>query len=301
MSQDQHWFGACATSSGLTLAGWWPAGDAHGPRRGPGRRTAARGAPPAPVHARRRTGPAAGSWARAPVVAAAGWRGASGSGWTGGSHRGAGGPGPDQCGQLGDRVVGHLSRSFLLLLVARVSNTAESFPCTSITALAVSSSAVSRSFSRRNRAASRCSVVTGCAPEAPPNASKAPLSRCSRQALISEVYRPSRRSNAPRPTRSQARTPPARPACTSPGTSDAGPARAPAGQERPAQPQRAPRPALLSSSSHSTRTSFPPSKTLIRTVLVPHPRLTGRVHALRRDSAAPDPSSGGPIAADGPT
>src|SRR5690606_3804214 len=47
-----------------------------------------------------------------------------------------------------------------------------------------------------------CSGLAGPGPADRPSACRAPLSRWSRQALISEVYRPSRRSSAPLASRS---------------------------------------------------------------------------------------------------
>jgi len=69
---------------------------------------------------------------------------------------------------------------------------------------AVANSDLSRSISLRSRAASFCPALAGGAPAGRPSACKAPASRWSRQALISDVYKPSRRSNAPLATRSHA-------------------------------------------------------------------------------------------------
>ena len=120
------------------------------------------------------------------------------------SHRRARRPHPDQRGQLGDGGVGHVSLSFLLLPAARLSNRAESFDWTSITWRAVSSSPLRRWTCRRSRAASATAGSAGGAPDGRPNASSAPASRWARHALINDVYRPSRRSNAPFPARSHA-------------------------------------------------------------------------------------------------
>ena len=83
------------------------------------------------------------------------------------------------------------------LSVASCSNSAESFPWTSMTLRALSSSAARRSFSRRSRATSRSRGSAGWRPAGLASASSAPRSRCLRHSEINEVYRPSRRSSAP--------------------------------------------------------------------------------------------------------
>ena len=69
---------------------------------------------------------------------------------------------------------------------------------------AVLSSALRRSFSLRSRVVSFSAGLAGGAPPGRARAAMAPASRWSRHALISDVYRPSRRSSAPLPARSHA-------------------------------------------------------------------------------------------------
>jgi len=64
----------------LAIGQIWARAGSRGPRPGPGRRTAARAARPAPAHARPPTGPAPELWAPALVVAVVGSPGATGSG-----------------------------------------------------------------------------------------------------------------------------------------------------------------------------------------------------------------------------
>ncbi len=93
----------------------------------------------------------------------------------------------------------------VLLPVESCSSRAERFSWISITFRAVSSSVVNRWFSFRSFAASFWSwLAGGAAPEGRPSASRTARSRWSRHALINEVYRPSRRSTAPLPSRSHA-------------------------------------------------------------------------------------------------
>jgi len=74
------------------------------------------------------------------------------------------------------------------------------FPCTSITVRVLASSLARRSFSRRSRAVSRSSGSAAGRPVGLPSAASAPRSRCLRHSVISELYRPSRRSRAPLPS-----------------------------------------------------------------------------------------------------
>src|SRR5215207_4771080 len=121
------------------------------------------------------------------------------------AHRRAAGAHADQRRELGHRLVDHLvsPRSVGTLSVASWSNSAESFPWTSMTLRARSSSAARRSFSRRSRATSRSRGSAGWRPAGLANASSAPRSRWRRHSEINDVYRPSRRSSAPLPALSR--------------------------------------------------------------------------------------------------
>src|SRR5665811_1195003 len=109
--------------------------------------------------------------------------------------------------QLEDGVVDHRFGSPLVfgsaLLVASSSNSAESFPCTSITRRAVPNSSSSRPTRWRSRALSRSTGSTGALPGFAANASSAPRSRCLRHSETSDEYRPSRRNNEPLASRSE--------------------------------------------------------------------------------------------------
>lgn len=91
-------------------------------------------------------------------------------GCAGTTHRGARVLDAHHRGQFGDGFVDHCSLFFLLLLVARDSNRAESFDWTSITWRALSRSSLSRWFSLRSRATSRWAGSAGGAPEGFPSA-----------------------------------------------------------------------------------------------------------------------------------
>jgi hypothetical protein len=211
MSHDQTWFGPLASSSGLTVGGWGPAGaalPAH-PRRArsgtsstpwPGRcphPAAWRTRWPAPRrHGQVRGGPAGPPCAPPPTAPAAG-TGLPGTGRAGAVGCGDGGgsgwpevvpPPRTRCGgthhrgQLGDGSVDHVVSPPLpgALSVASCSNSAESFPWTSMTLRAFASSAARRSFSRRSRAFSRSTGSAGGRPDGLASACSAPRSRCLR-------------------------------------------------------------------------------------------------------------------------
>jgi transposase InsO family protein len=80
-----------------------------------------------------------------------------------------------------------------------VCQTGASSPWTRITLRALASSPCKGWFSRRRHSFSRSSGSTGGGPRGGENASNAPVSRCLRHSLISDVYSPSRRSSAPLP------------------------------------------------------------------------------------------------------
>jgi hypothetical protein len=85
------------------------------------------------------------------------------------------------------------------LPVASWSSSAESFPCTSITVRALPSSPSSRATFASSRAISLSLGSAFGRPAGAARAALAPLSRCCRQTVISDEYRPSRRSRAPLP------------------------------------------------------------------------------------------------------
>src|SRR5215470_6506841 len=108
--------------------------------------------------------------------------------------------------QFGDRLIDHHFGSPPVgsaLPVASCSSIAESFRWTSITLWALPNSACKRATSWRSRATSRSRASAGGRPRVPPNASRAPSSRCRRHSEIDDVYNPARRSSALRPSRSR--------------------------------------------------------------------------------------------------
>src|SRR5258706_8257135 len=111
----------------------------------------------------------------------------------------------DQRRQLRDRVVDHHAGSLPLfwLSVASCSNSADNFPCTSITLRALSRSARRRSFSLRSFMFSRSTGSACGRPVGLANAANAAWSRCARHAETREEWRPSLRSNAPLPALSR--------------------------------------------------------------------------------------------------
>src|SRR5450759_3066254 len=100
--------------------------------------------------------------------------------------------------QLVDRIVDHLDSPLSAVLsVASCSNSAESFPWISTTCLDLSRSPVSRSTLAFKRTISRSRGSAFWRPADRARASP-PCVRCWRQVVMSEEYRPSRRSSAPR-------------------------------------------------------------------------------------------------------
>src|SRR5512133_838077 len=117
------------------------------------------------------------------------------------THRRTRRPGANDRGQLVDGLVGHCCSPPVVvggaLSVASCSNSAESFPWTSITLRALPSSPSSWATRRRSRAFSRSTGSTGGLPDGVPSTWSAPRSRCLRHSEMSEVYRPSRRNSEP--------------------------------------------------------------------------------------------------------
>jgi WhiB family transcriptional regulator, redox-sensing transcriptional regulator len=136
------------------------------------------------------------------AVAALATGGGAGTSWSAADPPPAGASGTHDRDQLGDGHLGQLFGSLSLLVAlpfASRSSSAESSPWTSITLRARSSCSRSRTLSRARRANSRSRGSTGGRPRRCCSAASAPLSRCLRHSLISEVYRPSRLSSAPLP------------------------------------------------------------------------------------------------------
>src|SRR6266511_1262542 len=106
------------------------------------------------------------------------------------------------CLKLGDGLVDHLVSPCgcsVTPSVASCSNSAESFPWTSITLRALSSSLARRWFCWRSRTTSRSRGSAGGRPDGVASACSAPRSRCLRHSETRDVYRPSRRSSEPLP------------------------------------------------------------------------------------------------------
>lgn len=95
---------------------------------------------------------------------------------------------PYHRGELVDGLVDHFASPLLSgALSARSSNSAESFPWTSITLLALSSSPSKRYTRWRSRAFSRSTWSTGGRPGLVSSAWSAPRSRCLRHSDSNEV------------------------------------------------------------------------------------------------------------------
>src|ERR1019366_8379858 len=105
-------------------------------------------------------------------------------------------------GELANRFFDHVLSPFSAVLsVASCSNSAESFFWISTTCLDLSSSWASRTLSFFNREISRSRGSAFWRPEGRARAASAPWSRWRRQVVMSEEYKPSRRSIAPRADR----------------------------------------------------------------------------------------------------
>src|SRR5215216_3419025 len=137
--------------------------------------------------ARPRPGRRARAGSASPVV---------GRAWLAEQHTGP--LGVDQRRQLGEGRLDHLlDRGSESALSESCSKSACAFPTISNAARVRASSASSRWLRRRTRSSSTCSGVRLRARPCPARPASAPASRARRHSTMWEVYRPSRRSNAP--------------------------------------------------------------------------------------------------------